>query len=220
VQETLVCFKFSVPAISDIYDRAERYKEPFKLLRAISLYRNLEEIEEECDNFENSKMELGSRVKELNEQLLDIKGKIKAMKASVDGILTSASSEINRAFKDSISAITNAYQQQIGLMKKESEEYAIRAGQAKTLEQELKWARIIFSITKVPAEARNLSPDFALIRLDTVTRFCYAKGMNPTISVEESLISTQNLLGENSEIHTLSLINGAKRALHKIIVSK
>jgi hypothetical protein len=29
-------------------------------------------------------------------------------------------------------------------MKKESEEYAIRAGQAKTLEEELKWARIIF----------------------------------------------------------------------------
>ena len=80
-------------------------------------------------------MELGSRVKELNEQLLDIKGKIKAMKASMDGILTSASSEINRAFKDSISAITNAYQQQIGLMKKESEQYAIRAGQAKTLEE-------------------------------------------------------------------------------------
>jgi hypothetical protein len=56
-------------------------------------------------------MELGSRVKELNEQLLDIKGKIKAMKASMDGILTSALSEINRAFKDSISAITNVYQQ-------------------------------------------------------------------------------------------------------------
>jgi hypothetical protein len=100
------------------------------------------------------------------------------MKASMDGILTSASSEINRAFKDSISAITSAYQQQIGLMKKESEEYAIRAGQAKTLEEELKWARIIFSIMKFPVEARNLSPDFALILLDTVTRFCYAKGIH------------------------------------------
>jgi hypothetical protein len=165
-------------------------------------------------------MELGSRVKELNEQLLDIKGKIKAMKASMDSILTSTSSEINRAFKESISAITNAYQQQIGLMKKQSEEYAIRAGQAKTLEEELKWARIIFSIMKFPAEARNLSPDFALILLVTVTRFCYVNGMNPTISVKESLISTQNLLGENSEILTLSLINGAKRALYKIIVAK
>jgi hypothetical protein len=89
-------------------------------------------------------MELGSRVKELNEQLLDIKGKIKAMKASMDGILTSASSEINRTFKDSISAITNAYQQQIGLMKKQSEEYAIRAGQAKTLEEQLEWQELFF----------------------------------------------------------------------------
>jgi hypothetical protein len=47
VQEIIVCFKFSVPAIQDIYDIAEGYKESFKVLRAISLYRNLEEIEEE-----------------------------------------------------------------------------------------------------------------------------------------------------------------------------
>jgi hypothetical protein len=73
---------------------------------------------------------------------------------------------------------------------------------------------------KFPTEARNLSPDFALILLNTVTRFCYAKGMNPTISVKESLISTQNLLGEDSEKPTLNLTNGAKRALHKIIVAK
>ena len=73
---------------------------------------------------------------------------------------------------------------------------------------------------KFPAEARNLSLDFALILLDTVTRFCYAKGMNPTISIKESLISTQNLLGEDSEIPKLSLINGAKRALHKITGAK
>jgi hypothetical protein len=66
------------------------------------------------------------------------------MKASMDGILTSASSEINRTFKDSISAITNAYQQQIGLMKKQSEEYAIRAGQAKTLEEQLEWQELFF----------------------------------------------------------------------------
>jgi hypothetical protein len=218
-KKLLFDFKFSVSAIQDIYDIAERYKEPFKVLRAISLYRNLEEIEEECNNLENSKRELESQVKEL-EQLLDIKGKIKAIKASMDGMLTSASSEINKAFKDSMSAITNTYQQQIGLMKKESEEYAIRAGQAKTLEEELNWARIIFSIMKFPSEIKNISSDFALILLDTVTRFCDAKGMNPTISVKQSLISTQTFLSESSEISALNLIEGAKRALHKIIIAK
>ena len=219
-KKLLFDFKFSVSAIQDIYDIAERYREPFKVLQAISLYRNLEEIEEECNNLENSKRELESQVKELNEQLLDMEGKIKAIKASMDGILTSASSEINQAFKDSISAITNTYQQQIGIMKKESEEYAIRAGQAKTLEEELNWARIIFSIMKFPSEAKNISSDFALILLDTVTRFCNAKEMNPTISIKESLISTQTFLSENSEISALNLIDGAKRALHKIIIAK
>ena len=213
-------FKFSVSAIQDIYNLAQRYNEPFKVLQAISMYQNLQQIEEETNDVAHSKRELQSQVKELNEQLSDIQGKIKAIKMSIDGILTSASSEINKAFKDSISAITNTYQQQIGLMKKESEEYAIRAGQGKTLEEELNWARIIFSIIKFPSEIKNISSDFALILLDTVTRFCNAKGMNPTISIKESLISTGKFLSDSTEIPALNLIDAAKRALYKIIVVK
>ena len=213
-------FKFSISAIQDIYNLAQRYKEPFNVLQAISMYQNLQQIEEERNNLVHSKRELESQVKELNEQLSDIQGKIKAIKTSIDGILTSASTEINKAFKDSMTAITNTYQQQIGIMKKESEEYAIRAGQAKTLEEELNWARIIFSITKFPSEIKNISSDFALILLDTVTRFCNAKGMNPTISIKESLISTVKFLSDSTEIPALNLIDAAKRALYKIIVVK
>jgi hypothetical protein len=213
-------FKFSVSAIQDIYNLAQRYKEPFKVLQAISMYQNLQQIEEETNDVAHSKRELESQVKELNEQLSDIEGKIKAIKMSIDGILTSVSSEINQAFKDSISAITNTYQQQIGIIKKESEEYAIRIGQAKTLEEEINWARIIFSIIKFPSEVKNISSDFALILLDTVTRFCNAKGMNPTISIKESLISTGKFLTESTEIPALNLIDAAKRALYKIIVVK
>ncbi|MGA9172140.1 MAG: hypothetical protein WBZ20_18535, partial [Nitrososphaeraceae archaeon] len=151
-RQLLFDFKFSVSAIQDIYNLAQRYNEPFKVLQAISMYQNLQQIEEETNNLAHSKRGLDSQVRELNEQLSDIEGKIKAIKTSIDGILTSASSEINRAFKDSMTAITNTYQEQIGIMKKESEEYAIRAGQAKTLEEELNWARIIFSIIKFPSE--------------------------------------------------------------------
>src|SRR6185312_11238534 len=92
-------FKFSVSAIQDIYNLAQRYKEPFKVLQAISMYQNLQQIEEQTNDVARSKRELESQVKELNEQLSDIQGKIKAIKNSIDGILTSASSEINKAFK-------------------------------------------------------------------------------------------------------------------------
>jgi hypothetical protein len=219
-KKLLFDFKFSVSAIQDIYNLAQRYNEPFKVLQAISMYQNLQQMEEETNNLAHSKRELESQVKELNEQLSDIEGKIKAIKTSIDGILTSASSEINKAFKDSMTAITNTYQQQIGIIKKESEEYAIRAGHAKTLEEELNWARIIFSIIKFPSEIKNISSDFALILLDTVTRFCNAKGMNPTISIKESLISTGRYLSDSTEIPALNLIDAAKRALCKIIVVK
>jgi len=219
-KQLLFDFKFSVSAIQEIYNLAQRYKEPFKVLQAISMYQNLQQIEEESNNLVRSKRELESQVKELNEQLSDIEGKIKAIKTSIDGILTSASSEINKAFKDSMTAITNTYQQQIGIMKKESEEYAIRIGQAKTLEEELNWARIIFSIQKFPSEVKNISSDFALILLDTVARFCHAKGMNPTISIKESLLSNVKFLTESTEIPALNLIDAAKRALYKITVVK
>jgi hypothetical protein len=219
-KKLLFDFKFSVSAIQDIYKIAEKYKEPFKVLQAISLYRNSEDIEEENTNLESHKRELQSQVKELNEQLLDITGKIKATKLSMDGILTSASSEISKAFDNSMTTITNTYQQQISIIKKESQEYGIRAGQAKILEEELNWARMIFSILKFPSEAKNLPSDFASVLLEAVAKFCNAKGMNPTISVKESSISPGNMLMEYNEIPALNLINGAKKALDKVIVSK
>lgn len=212
-------FKFSVSAIQDIYKIAEIYKEPFKVLQAISLYHNSQDIEEEIANLESDKEELQSQVKELNEQLSDLMGKIKAIKLSIDGILTSASSEISNTFNNSITAITNTYQQQIEIIKKESQEYGIMVGQAKILEEELKWARMIFSILKFPSEAKNLPSDFALILLDAVAKFCNAKGMNPTISLREWSISANNYMIENSEISAINLINGAKKALDKVIVA-
>jgi len=219
-KKLLFDFKFSVSAIEDIYKIAEIYKEPFKVLQAISFYRNSEDIEEEITNLKSAKRNLQSQVKELNEQFLDIAGKIKAIKISMEGILTSASTEISKAFTDSMTAITNTYQQQIEIIKKESQEYGIRAGQAKLLEEELKRARMIFSILKFPSEAKNLPSDFALVILEAAAKFCSAKGMNPTISIRESSISSNNFLAENSEIPALNLIEGAKKALDKVILVK
>jgi hypothetical protein len=105
----------------------------------------------------------------------------------------------------------------LGLLKKKAKKMP---SEAKTLEEELNWARIIFSIIKFPAEAKKISSEFALILLDTVTRFCNAKGMNPTISIKESLISNGKILMDSTGIPALVLIDAAKRALYKIIVVK
>jgi hypothetical protein len=78
---------------------------------------------------------------------------------------------------------------------------------------------MIFSILKFPSEAKNLPSDFALILLDAVAKFCNAKGMNPTISLREWSISANNYMIENSEISAINLINGAKKALDKVIVA-
>jgi tRNA G37 N-methylase TrmD len=56
--------------------------------------------------------------------------------------------------------------------------------------------------------------------MGTATRFCNANGMNPTISIKESLISNGRYLLQITEIPALNLIDAAKRALYKIIVVK
>ena len=76
-----------------------------------------------------------------------------------------------------------------------------------------------FSILKFPSEAKSLPSDFAPILLDAVAKFCHAKGMNPTISVRESSISPGSMLVEHSEIPAINLINGAKKALDKVIIA-
>jgi hypothetical protein len=43
--------------------------------------------------------------------------------------------------------------------------------------------------------------------------------MNPTISLREWSISANNYMIENSEISAINLINGAKKALDKVIVA-
>jgi hypothetical protein len=107
-----------------------------------------------------------------------------------------------------MTAITNTYQQQIDIIKKESQEYGIRVGQAKLLEEELNQARMIFSILKFPSEAKNLPSDFAPLLLEAA-KLCYTKGMNPTISIVRLMTNT-----------VASLHLGCKRVLKRLLLYK
>jgi hypothetical protein len=210
--------KFSLPAIEQLYNVAKRYGKPIDVLKAIGKYNNLKSIERRTEELENKKIELEASVKVLENQIHELKGQADAIKSSMVGLLKPLQHEIAQSFNNSIQAITTTYQQQHSLLKNSSKEYAKRLGAAVILEEELRLARIIMAIFKYPAEeAKNLSIDYVILMLDAAAKLCRAKGINPKIKAGEASIVSENSLCSSIEVETLRLIEGARRAIERLL---
>jgi hypothetical protein len=187
------------------------------VLEAIGKYDNLNSIETRTEELENKKIELEASVKVLENRIHELKGQADAIKSSIDGLLKPVLQEIVQTFNNSIQAITTTYQQQLSLLKNASEEYAKRLGAAVILEEELRVARIILAIFKYPAEAKNLSIDYAVLMLDAAAKLCRVKGINPKIRAGEALIVAENSLCSGIDVEMLRLIEGARRAIERLL---
>jgi hypothetical protein len=64
--------------------------------------------------------------------------------------------------------VSSAYAQQYASLRKETEEYAKRLGEAKVLEDELNIARVVNSIIKYPTEAKDLPLDYPIMLVNAV----------------------------------------------------
>ncbi len=84
--------------------------------------------------------------------------------------------------------------------------------EAKILEEELNLARVVNSIIKYPTEAVKLSLDYPLLLLNAVEKLCWAKGINPKLSLRDASI-TDNPLCSSLEVCLHQLIFGARTAL-------
>jgi hypothetical protein len=210
-------FKFSLPAIEQLYSVANRYGKPIEVLEAICKYDNLKSIERRTEELENKKIELEANIKVLENHIHELKGQADAIKNSVDGLLKPVQQEIVQSFNNSFQAITTAYQQQLALLKNASEEYGKRLGSAVILEEELQLARIILTIFKYPTETSSLPIDYVILMLDGAVKLCRVKGINPKIKAGEALIVAENSLLSGTEVEMLRLIEGARRAVERLL---
>jgi DNA repair exonuclease SbcCD ATPase subunit len=86
--ETLLYkFRFSVPAITDIYEVAKKYGEPLEVLKAIGRYGERKAIEDEVGKLAAKKGELESRVKELSVQVQGLRALTEELKTTAGGLL-------------------------------------------------------------------------------------------------------------------------------------
>jgi predicted nucleic acid-binding Zn-ribbon protein len=204
--------QYSISGIEDLHELAKKYGRPERVYYAVSRYGDLTRIEEQVQSLLKKRAELESHIKELNIQLEGLRGHVESIKESARSSLQPLSAELSKMVQNGFEKITSVYTKQYADLKKESEEYAKRLAEAKIFEEEVNIARVVNSILKYPDEAKNLSIGYAQLFLDAAEKFCWAKGIDPKISLGEASITTSPMYSD-FQIYFHQLIRAAKTSL-------
>jgi predicted nucleic acid-binding Zn-ribbon protein len=206
--------RFSIPAIEDIYEVAKKYGKPLETIKALAKYNELKSLEKDVDDLLKSKTKLESKINVLKVRTYELEGQATAIKESVNGLLKPVSSEVGQVLTTAIGRISQTFQQQIDMIKQQSEEYGKRLGQATAFEEELNLARLIGAVIKYPTEAaKDLPIDHAILLINAVSNFCKAKMINSKVKPGETLGKKYAGLAFQQEVEALDLLDWSKRAL-------
>jgi DNA repair ATPase RecN len=211
--ETLLYkFKFSVPAIADIYEMAKRYGEPLEVLKAVGRYGELRAIEESIEKLTARKNELEARVKALENQVQELRALIDEMRRQAEGLLKPFVKRISEA----IDLLGQKFSQSLDVISSKYEEYAKRLGELKAelgkLEEELRLARVIQSLMKYPSECRELPLDYDILMLRAIMEHCKVKGVNPRVKAGD-IIAKKYFISSHIEVELLDILEWAMRGL-------
>jgi predicted nucleic acid-binding Zn-ribbon protein len=206
--------RFSIPAIEDIYQVAKKYGKPLETIKALSKYSELKSLENDVDDLMKRKTELESKINVLEIRTRELEGQATAIKESVSGLLKPISSEIGQVLTTTIERISLTFQQQIDMIKQQSEEYGKRLGQSTAFKEELNLARLIGAVIRYPTEAaKDLPIDHAILLINAVSNFCKAKMINTKVKPGEALSKKYPFLSFQQEVEALDLLDWSKRAL-------
>ena len=88
----------------------------------------MKSLEKDVDDLLKSKTELESKINVLKVRTYELEGQDTAIKESVNGLLKPISSEVGQVLTAAIERISQTFQQQIDMIKQQSEEYGKRLG--------------------------------------------------------------------------------------------
>jgi DNA repair exonuclease SbcCD ATPase subunit len=210
--------KFSIPAVTEIYEVARRYGEPLEVLKAIGRYGELKALEAEIEKLTARRSELEARVRELSNQVQGLKESMDELKNTAKSLLKPFVDELRRnvellrkKFSEAIDAISRGY-----------DEYARRYGELNAecgrLEEELRLARILQSLVKYPSECVKLPLDYDILMLNAVMNHLIVKGVNPKVKAGDT-ISGKYGIRSYQEVELLDLIEWAMRGLKSSLAS-
>jgi|GEM_PF-1934777 len=206
-------FNYSVTAIQELHEIAKNYGEPIEVLKAVGRFGDLKKIEEENEDLAKKKLELESKIKEMVMQVQSLKGQGEAIKESIAGLLQPLAIEIGKTIDSAFQKLTSVYTEQLGVIKKESEEYAKRLAEAKVLEEELNLARVVSALLRYPTEAKKIPFRYAILFLDAVGKLCLARNVNPKITLREAFNTGNMIISPDVQIDVFRLVDATKIAL-------
>ena len=211
--------KFSIPAVTEIYEVARRYGEPLEVLKAIGRYGELKALEAEIEKLTARRSELEARVRELSNQAQELKASMDELKNTAKSLLKPFVDELRRnvellgkKFSEAIDAISRSY-----------DEYARRYGELNAecgrLEEELRLARIIQSLVKYPSECVKIPLDYDILMLNAVINHLTVKGVNPKVKAGDTISGKYYGIRSSQEVELLDLIEWAMRGLKSSLAS-
>ncbi|MCP8311498.1 MAG: hypothetical protein L6M37_00910 [Candidatus Methylarchaceae archaeon HK02M1] len=208
-------YKFSISAITDIYDTAKEYGEPIEVLKAIGRYGEQKTIEKEIERLSSEKGELEVRVRELNSQVQKLRASSEELKNTAEGLLKPFTVDLSKSVK----LLNNKFSNAIDTISTKYEEYAEKLGKLKTdagkLEEELRLARYLQALLRYPSELKDLPQDhsYFIIMLQAFMNYWRVKGVNPKVKAGYSLSNKYFHLSSSNEVELIDLLDWAMRGL-------
>jgi predicted nucleic acid-binding Zn-ribbon protein len=208
-------YKFSVQAITDIYEVAKKYGEPINILKAIEGYGELKAIEDKVKILNAKRDELEARVNELNNDTQRLRALIDELSNASDRLFNPLVSNLNATLTNIINSISQKY-----------EEYANRYGELNAklgkLEEELELARVIQALIKYPSELKDIPLDYDMLMLNAIINHCKVKEINPKVKIGDKIINKYSTGGfswltSSTELELLDILELAIRALDNYI---
>ncbi len=203
-------YRFSVPAMKEIYEMAKKYGEPIEVIKAIGRYGELKAIETELEKLSSKRGELESRVKELNKQLEGLRALSEEVKNTARGLLEPFTADIGK----NVELLMQKFSEAFDTISTKYKEYAEELGELKAdaggLEEELRLARVLQALIKYPSEGEKYPLDYDILMLRGVMNHCRVKGVNPKVAPSEPIRSKYYFA---REVELLDLVDWTMRGL-------
>ena len=209
--------KFSIPAITEVYETAKKYGEPIEVLKAVGRYGDLKTIESEIEKLSVKKSELESRVRELSAQVQELRSLMDELKNTAKELIKPFVEELS----ENMDLLRRKFSEILDAMSSKYEEYAKRYGELMTeigrFEEELRLARVVQSLIKYPSECEKIPLDYDILMLRAIINHCRVKGVNPKVRAGE--IIARKYLISPKEIELLDLLEWAMSGLESSLTS-
>ena len=179
--EKLLELKFTLAAIEQIFDIAQKYGEPVEVLRAIGEYGKVTELKKDSEAHSADIIKLLAQKKELEQALATLTGRLSTIQDQVlktaDVILT----KLSEATTQGSLTVSKAVTEQADRLRKEIDSFAETMKNAGALEDDLRMATVVQAVTKYPIDSPEIQLRYASLFLELAGKVLRVKGVDPPV---------------------------------------